>query len=144
MKRKHPDKSLLATRDDIFSSAIAFHATSRPWLSFHVRPIDTMFTTRHLIAIMGIFSFLVGGCSKQPTPTPPATAQVQPVKPLAAPPEVTSESEEGFHDLLFYLQEFKRLPDGSQSIRGLGTYKGRQLGFEVVLGPTWKAGSLGK
>ena len=103
-----------------------------------------MFTTRHLIAIMGIFSFLFGGCSKQPASSPQDTAQVQQAKPLAAPPEVTSESEEGFHDLLFYIQDFKRLPDGSQSIRGSGTYKGRQLGFEIVLGPAWKAGSLGK
>jgi len=46
--------------------------------------------------------------------------------------------------LVFYLQEHKRLPDGSQSIRGLGTHKGRQLGLEVVLGPAWQSGSLGK
>jgi len=93
---------------------------------------------------MRIFSFLFGGCSKQPAPSPQAAGQVQPSKPLAAPPEVTSEEEEGFHDLVFYIQEHKRLPDGSQSLRGSGTHKGRQLGLEVVLGPTWKAGSLGK
>jgi hypothetical protein len=103
-----------------------------------------MFTTRNLIAVMGIFSFLFGGCGKQPASSPQSTAQVQPAKPLAAPPEVTSEEEEGFHDLVFYIQDFTRLPDGSQSIRGSGTYKGRQLGLEVVLGATWKAGSLGK
>ena len=36
------------------------------------------------------------------------------------------------------------MPDGSQSIRGSGTHKGRVLGLEVILGPTWQAGSLGK
>jgi hypothetical protein len=46
--------------------------------------------------------------------------------------------------LVFYIQEHKRLPDGSQSIRGSGTYTGHVLGLEVILGPTWKAGSLGK
>jgi hypothetical protein len=105
--------------------------------------VTRMVITRHLVAAMGIFSFLFGGCSKQSTPSPQPAAQIQPSKLLTAPPEVTSEEEEGFHDLIFYIQEHKRLPDGSQSIRGQGTYKGRQLGLEVVLGPTWKAGSLG-
>jgi hypothetical protein len=93
---------------------------------------------------MSIFSFLFGGCSKQPASAPQPTSQVQLSKSLAAPPEVTSEEEEGFHDLIFYIQDYKQLSDGSQSIRGMGTYKGRQLGLEIVLGPTWKAGSLGK
>jgi hypothetical protein len=73
-----------------------------------------------------------------------AAAQPRPSKPLAAPQEVTSEAEGGFHDLVFYVQKYKGLPDGSQSIRGSGTHKGRQLGLEVILGPTWQAGSLGK
>jgi hypothetical protein len=103
-----------------------------------------MFIRRHLFPIMGIFSFLFEGCSKQPAPSPQPAARVQPSKPLAAPPEVTSEEEKGLHDLVFYVQEHKRLPDGSQSIRGSGTHKGRSLGLEVVLGPSWQAGSLGK
>lgn len=36
------------------------------------------------------------------------------------------------------------MPDGSQSIRGSGTHRGRPLSLEVVLGPSWVAGSLGK
>jgi hypothetical protein len=103
-----------------------------------------MFILRHLLAIMGIFSFLFGGCSEQSAPSPQASAQIQPSKPLAVPPEVTSEAEEGFHDLVFYIQEHKRLPDGSQSIRGSGIHQGRRVGLEVVLGPSWQAGSLGK
>jgi hypothetical protein len=46
--------------------------------------------------------------------------------------------------LILYIQDFKRLPDGSQSILGLGTHKGRHLGLEIILCPTWKAGSLSK
>ena len=99
---------------------------------------------RHFFAIMGLFSFLFGGCSRQPAPSAKAAPQIGPSKPLASPPEITSEEEEGFHDLVFYLQGHKRLPDGSQSIRVLGTHKGRQLGLEVVLGPAWQSGSLGK
>ena len=72
------------------------------------------------------------------------TVQEAPAKPLSGPPEVTAEEEEGFHDLIFYVQEQKQLPDGSQSIRGAGTYKGRQLGLEVVLGQTWKGGTPSK
>jgi hypothetical protein len=103
-----------------------------------------MVITRHLVTAVGIFSFLFGGCSKQSTSSPQPAAHIQPSKPLTAPPEVTSEEEAGFHDLIFYIQEHKRLPDGSQSIRGSGRHKGRPLGFEVVLGPSWQAGSLGK
>jgi hypothetical protein len=104
-----------------------------------------MFITRYLLAIMGIFAFLFGGCGRQASFSPQTRAPVQPSKPLAAPPEVTSEEEEGgFHDLVFYIQEQKRLPDGSQSIRSVGTHKGRQIGFEVVLGPSWQSGSLAK
>jgi hypothetical protein len=103
-----------------------------------------MVITQRLVVAMGLFSFLFGGCSKEPEPTPPTSSQSQPSKPLAGPPEVTSESEEGFHDLVFYVQEHRRAPDGSQSIRGTGTYEGRAIGLEVILGPTWQAGSLGK
>lgn len=92
---------------------------------------------------MGILSILFGGCSKKPAPLPSTAIQAHPSKPLAAPPEVTLETEEGFHDLLFYIQEYRRQSDGSQTIRGAGTHKGRQLGLEIILGPTWEAGSLG-
>jgi hypothetical protein len=103
-----------------------------------------MVISRHLLIAVGLFSFLFGGCSKQPAPPPQTSAQSQPSKPLAAPPEVTSQSEEGFHDLLFYIEEHKQMRDGSQSIRGLGTHQGRVLGLDVILGPSWQAGSLGK
>jgi hypothetical protein len=94
--------------------------------------------------MMGIFSFLFGGCGKKSPPSPQAEPQAQPSKPLSAPPEVTSEQEEGFRDLVFHIEEHKRLPDGSQSIRGRGTHNGRPLGLEVVLGATWKSAPVGK
>jgi hypothetical protein len=103
-----------------------------------------MIITRHLVVALGVLALFFGGCGKQSTSSPRPAPQIHPSKPLAAPPEVTSEEEAGFHDLIFYIQEHKRLPDGSQSIRGLGTHKGRPLGLEVVLGPSWQAGSLGK
>jgi hypothetical protein len=93
---------------------------------------------------MGIFSFLFGRRSKQPAPSLHPGALVQRSKALAAPPEVTSEEEEGFHDLVFYIQQHRRLPDGSQSLHALAAHRMRQLGLEVVLGPTWQTGSLGK
>jgi hypothetical protein len=59
-------------------------------------------------------------------------------------PEVTSESEADFVDLVFHVHEHRSLADGSQVIRTAGFHKGRLLGFEVVLGPVWKKGTLGE
>jgi hypothetical protein len=104
-----------------------------------------MFRPRQLAAITGIVSLVFGGCGKQVLPPPPqATAQVRLGKPLVGPPEVTSEEEPGFHDLVLFIQDHKRLQDGSQVSRVVGTHSGRQVGLEVVLGPTWQAGALGK
>src|SRR5262245_22849754 len=99
---------------------------------------------QHLFAAICACLFVFGGCEKQPASPSKSSPQGERAKPLSAPPEVTSESEEGFHDLVFCIQQHKRLPDGSQSIRGAGTHKGRVLGLEVILGPTWPAGSLRK
>jgi len=84
------------------------------------------------------------GCGQQAAPPPQPAAQADSAKPLAGPPEVTSEEEEGFHDLVFYIEEHKHLPDGSQCLRASGSHKGRKIGFEVVLSPNWNAASLGK
>lgn len=59
-------------------------------------------------------------------------------------PEITSESEEGFVDLVFHVKEYNQLADGSQTIRAAGIHRGREVGFELVLGPTWKKGQFGK
>jgi hypothetical protein len=105
-----------------------------------------MATARHLLVIMSIFSFLFGGCDSQPQqpPKPEAKRQQRPAIALTRSPEITSASEEGFHDLILYIQEHKRPADGTQTLRSSGTHEGRQLGLEVILGATWKTGSLGK
>ena len=89
---------------------------------------------------MGILSFLFGGCSKQPQTEPSSNQRTD----LKQPPEVTSEEEEGFHDLIFYIQDWQKLADGRQSLKCQGNYKGAALGFEIILGKDWTAGSLGK
>src|SRR5438477_187970 len=84
---------------------------------------------------------LVTACSKQP----PEQAQPQP-QPLPmgtadkALPEITSESEEGFADLVFRLQAHEVRPDGAQKVRVAGLHKNQPFGFDLVLGPTWKKG----
>lgn len=94
---------------------------------------------------MGIFSFLFGGCGRQQQgQTPQSKTQTQVSARLDKPPEITSESEEGFHDLVFYVQEHKSLADGTQTIRAAGVHNGRPVAFEIALGPTWTPGSLGK
>jgi len=104
-----------------------------------------MTTARIFLTIVSILSFLFGGCKQQPEvqqsqPQVQSNSSVQ----LDKPPEVTSESEEGFHDLVFYIQDYKKLADGTQTIRAAGIYKGQKIGLDVVLSADWKAGSLGK
>lgn len=99
---------------------------------------------RNFLALLVGTSLLISGCSKQAGPSAEVGTEEPSAKPLTGPPEVTAEEEEGYHDLIFYVQDQKQLPDGSQSVHGVGTYKGRQLGLEVVLGPTWKGGEPSK
>jgi hypothetical protein len=109
------------------------------------RRLTCIVISRRLLAVVTVISLMCNGCGKQPERSPPAPPKRPPSKPLAAPPEVTS-AEEGdeYRDLVFYIQDHKRLPDGSQSIRAAGTHQGRQVGFEVVLTATWQPMSLGK
>jgi hypothetical protein len=97
------------------------------------------------LAAMGFLTFLFGGCNKGPEASSKIAADAPSSKPLSTPPEVTADEEEkGFHDLSFYIQEQKELPDGTQIVRVAGTHKGDPLSIDVVLGADWKAGSLGK
>jgi hypothetical protein len=57
-------------------------------------------------------------------------------------PEITAECEEGYVDLVFRVKKHEPLADGSQSILAAGLHKGREVGFEFVLGPTWRKGKL--
>ncbi len=63
---------------------------------------------------------------------------------LSAPPEVTSESEEGgFHDLILFIEEHARLDEGEHSLRAAGVHGRERLGIEVVLGNAWRQVSFG-
>jgi len=58
-------------------------------------------------------------------------------------PEITSETENGFHDLVFRIAEYKHLPDGGKMFQVHGRHKSQSVGLMVVLGPTWRSVSLG-
>lgn len=60
---------------------------------------------------------------------------------LTEPPEIALESEEDFYELVFFIQEHKRLADGSQAIVARGTHEGTAVGFELLLGSTWEEGA---
>src|SRR6266550_8736011 len=89
------------------------------------------------IIILLISSPLWGACAQlqpQPPPQPPQQQKLA---------EITSESEEGFFDLVFSIEELKKLPDGSQVIRSSGIYQGKRVGLEVGLESSWRQASLG-
>lgn len=54
-------------------------------------------------------------------------------------PEITSESEEGFHDLVLAIEDHKKLPDGAQRILASGMYKGRKVSLEIILDAAWRS-----
>lgn len=93
-------------------------------------------------AILTSALLLVAGCDRQPRVNPGATPMASTAS--AKLPEITAQSEEGFVDLVFRVQDHKTLADHSQRIWAAGLHKGQEVGFEVVLGPTWKTGKLGK
>jgi hypothetical protein len=101
-----------------------------------------MISRQQFMLIAGILSLFFGGCGRQQHVQTPQEGHN--FAPLSEPPEVTSQSEEGFHDLIFFIQEHKTLADGSQTIRASGVHRGRQLGLMVTLGGAWKEASLGK
>jgi len=79
---------------------------------------------------------LVAGCDRPARESQPVAPKA--TAPLGELPEITSENEEGFVDLVFAVAEHKTLADGSQSIKAAGRHKGQAVGFEVVLGPLWE------
>ena len=88
--------------------------------------------------VLGFFSWLFGGCGKTQEPTGrEALATLEPL-------EITSESEEGFHDLVFRISSQESNPDRTQKVHVSGVHKGTPVGFDVLLGAEWKKGSLGE
>jgi hypothetical protein len=58
-------------------------------------------------------------------------------------PEITSESDQNFHDLVFQLDAQTKNGNGERQLRCYGLYRGKRVGFDVALRPSWKAISLG-
>lgn len=73
---------------------------------------------------------------------PPAASGTQPPpprRPLSAPPQITSESEDnGFVDLTLFITQHAVLPDGSRSIHAAGLHNRQPVAFQLVLASTWK------
>jgi len=57
-------------------------------------------------------------------------------------PEITSESEEGYHDLVLGIEDHQKLSDGSQRILASGMYQGKKVSLEILLGPAWRSGAI--
>ena len=73
--------------------------------------------------------FFEGGC-RQASTEGPQFSKASESQPL---PEITSESEEGYYDLVFAIEDYKKLPDGSQAILASGMYKGRKVSLGVYV-----------
>ena len=63
-------------------------------------------------------------------------------RPVTGPPEIASESEEDFYELVFFIEEQKKLSDGAQTILARGVHEGAAVGFELSLSAAWREGSL--
>lgn len=61
-------------------------------------------------------------------------------RPPSILPEITSETEPGFHDFVFSAYGYQKSKDGTQSVVARGKHKGRLVSLTVVLHPVWKAG----
>lgn len=63
-------------------------------------------------------------------------------RPATGPPEIASDSDdEDSYDLVFYIQEQKKLDDGTQTILAKGLHEGEPVSFELLLRPVWGEGS---
>jgi hypothetical protein len=57
-------------------------------------------------------------------------------------PEITSETEEGFQDLVFAVKAHVRHPDGTRLITASGQANGEAVEFAVQLASAWKGGAI--
>ena len=63
--------------------------------------------------------------------------QSAPIQKTPSVPEITSESEEDFYDLVFKLGDIEQLQDGGQRFKATGTHRGNAVEVEVNLRPGW-------
>jgi hypothetical protein len=102
-----------------------------------------MMMNRQWQNLLSIILLLITGCNNQPTKNPQSVTKISNSKTNL--PEITSELEEGgFIDLVFRIQEYQTDKDNSQRLRVAGQYKGRVVGFEVILRSTWEGEKAGK
>lgn len=95
-----------------------------------------------LVSLAILLSFvIVTGCTRKPAQESLSKAISESEAPL---PEITSESEEGFHDLVFAIREHKQLSDGRQMILAAGIHKGTRVSFEIYLDSGWRESPLDK
>jgi hypothetical protein len=80
--------------------------------------------------ILGSFLLPLTGCDKQPLSNQELVTMVS--NSGTKFPEITSESEEGFVDLVFHVKEYKQLADGSQIIRAAGLHRGTRPANHVI------------
>jgi hypothetical protein len=59
-------------------------------------------------------------------------------------PIITSESDEGFVDLVFAATDGKRISDGGFRVNAIGMHDDHTVGFGVVLGPIWERRKAGE
>ena len=59
-------------------------------------------------------------------------------------PIITSESDEGFVDLVFAATDGKRISDGRFRVDAMGMHGGHTVGFGVVLGRAWERRKAGE
>ena len=72
---------------------------------------------------------LLAGCAGQPVAPPPPP----PVKLPVAPPEITSRTEEGFHDLLLGIQKTSSDAAGNLTLLAAGTHKGARVAITIKI-----------
>ena len=54
---------------------------------------------------------------------------------LSAPPEIASQRDAERLDLVFFLAQQRQLPGGHQVLSAKGLHEGREVGFDLELGP---------
>ncbi len=59
-------------------------------------------------------------------------------------PVITSESEEGFVDLIFAATGVRRQTDGELRVDAVGRHENERVGFAVILGPEWERKKAGE
>ena len=88
-------------------------------------------TTRVRFALsiaIGIFGIFGASCKVRQSPLP----------------EITSATEEGFHDLTFAIRRDEKQADGSRLLEARGLHHGREVGLLIVISPSWREARLGE